>query len=38
MIDGAVGLLIGLVVRVIIKCFQGGFKVEDKDDQYVKVE
>jgi len=36
LIDGAIGLLIGLVVRVVIKCFQGGFK-EVSDDDYNKM-
>lgn len=36
-IDGAVGLLIGLTVRVVVKCFQGGFKA-DADEDYKKVQ
>jgi hypothetical protein len=32
MIDGAIGLLIGLVFRVTHKYFTGGFK--DKDNAY----
>ena len=34
--DGAIGLSIGLTIRIIIKCFTGGFK--QKDDQVVKLE
>jgi SulP family sulfate permease len=33
MLDGAIGLAIGLVVRIVIKCCQGGFR-ENKDDDY----
>jgi len=37
MIDGAIGLLIGLVFRIILKCIKGGFKTEDKDEDFKQI-